>query len=84
MLDSVVLATKGCKKMLLCAPIGTTQLENCVQTGSGAHPASYPMGTGGEAAEAWSWLSSIICQGQEWRDGELIKHRENFTFSHYL
>jgi len=31
-----------------------------VQTGSGAHPASYPVGTGcffpgGKAAGAWSW-----------------------------
>jgi len=31
-----------------------------VQTGSGAHPVSYPIGTGdffpvGKAAEAWSW-----------------------------
>jgi len=32
----------------------------CVQNGSGAHSASYPMGTGGsftgsKAVEAWSW-----------------------------
>jgi hypothetical protein len=26
-----------------------------VQTGSGVHPTSYKMGTGGKAAEAWSW-----------------------------
>jgi hypothetical protein len=49
--------------------------ENCslhhrVQNGSGAHPASYPMGTrgsfpGGKAARAWSWpLTSIYCRGQ--------------------
>jgi hypothetical protein len=36
-----------------------------IQNGSGAHPASYPMGTrgsfpGGKAAAAWSWpLTSI-------------------------
>jgi hypothetical protein len=35
-------------------------LLHVVQTGSGAHPASYPMATGGffpggEAAGAWSW-----------------------------
>jgi hypothetical protein len=35
-------------------------LFHVVQTGSGAYPASYPMGTGGyfsgvNAAEAWSW-----------------------------
>jgi hypothetical protein len=37
-----------------------SSLLHRVQIGSGAHPASYPMGTwvairGGEAAEAWSW-----------------------------
>jgi hypothetical protein len=26
-----------------------------VQTGRGAHPASYTMGTGAKAAEAWRW-----------------------------
>jgi hypothetical protein len=42
-----------------------------VQNGSGAHPASYPMGTrgsfpGGKAAGAWSWpLASILCRGHE-------------------
>jgi hypothetical protein len=42
-----------------------------VQTGSGAHPTSYPIGTGfsfpgGKAAGAWSWpLTSIHCRGQE-------------------
>jgi hypothetical protein len=29
-------------------------------------PASYPVGTGGKTAEAWSWpLTSIYCRGQE-------------------
>jgi hypothetical protein len=43
-----------------------------VRTGSGAHPVSYPMGTGGsfpggKAAEAWSRpLTSIQCRAQEW------------------
>jgi len=38
---------------------------------SGAHPASYPVGTkgflpGGKAAGVWSWpLTSINCRGQE-------------------
>jgi hypothetical protein len=47
-------------------------LLHSFQTGSGAHPASYPMGTGscfsgGKAAGAWSWpLTSIKCRGQEW------------------
>jgi hypothetical protein len=42
-----------------------------VQNGSGAHPASYPMGTrgsfpGGKAAGAWSLpLTSIWCRGEE-------------------
>jgi hypothetical protein len=42
-----------------------------VQNGSGAHPASYPMGNrgsfpGGKATGAWSWpLTSIYCRGQE-------------------
>jgi hypothetical protein len=41
------------------------------QTGSGAHPASYPMSTGGsspggKADGAWSWpLTSNLCRGQE-------------------
>jgi hypothetical protein len=41
-----------------------------VQTGSGAHPAFYPMGTrgafpGDKAAGAWSWpFTSIKCWGQ--------------------
>jgi len=40
-------------------------LHHCAQTGSGAYPASYPMGNrgsfpGGKAAGAWSWpLTSI-------------------------
>jgi hypothetical protein len=39
-------------------------------TGSGAHPASYPLGSrgaflGGKAAGVWIWpLTSIYCQGQ--------------------
>jgi hypothetical protein len=44
-------------------PVGSRfSLLHVVQTGSGAHPASYPMGTrgsflGGKAAEAWSYNS---------------------------
>jgi hypothetical protein len=30
-------------------------LLQVAQTGSGVHPTSYPMGTGGKAAGAWSW-----------------------------
>jgi hypothetical protein len=41
-------------------------LIHSVQTGSGAHPAAYAMGTGGKAAKAWSWpLTSLYCRGQE-------------------
>jgi hypothetical protein len=42
------------------AGAGNFSLHHRVQTGSGAHPASYPMGTwgsflGGKATGAWSW-----------------------------
>jgi hypothetical protein len=41
-------------------------LLHVVQTGSGVHQTSYPMGTGGKAAGAWSWqLTSNYCRGQE-------------------
>jgi hypothetical protein len=49
---------------------GNFSLHHRVQNGSGAHPASYPMGIrcsfpGGKAAGAWSWpLTSIWCRGQ--------------------
>jgi hypothetical protein len=42
-----------------------------IQTSSGVHPSSYPMGTGGsfprgKATRAWSWpLTSNKCRGQE-------------------
>jgi hypothetical protein len=48
---------------------GNFSLHHRVQTGSGAHPASYPMGNrgsfpGSKAAGAWSWpLTSIYCRG---------------------
>jgi len=39
---------------------GNFTLQHHVQTGSGAHPAFYPVGSrglfpGGKAARAWSW-----------------------------
>jgi hypothetical protein len=41
-------------------------LLHIVQTGSGAHPASYPIGTRSKEAGAWIWpLTSNYCQGQE-------------------
>jgi hypothetical protein len=59
-------------------------------TGSGDHPTSYPMGTGGEAAEAWNWpLTSIQCRGQEYVElhfhsslrfhGRIINNREQYA-----
>jgi hypothetical protein len=51
---------------------GNFPVHHRVQTGSGAHPASYLVGTrgsfpGDKAAGAWSWpLTSIYCRGQEW------------------
>jgi len=45
--------------------------RHCTMTDSGAHPASYPMGTRGsfpgiKAPRTWSWLlTSILCRGQE-------------------
>jgi hypothetical protein len=47
------------------AGAGNFSLNHCVQTSSGAHPASYPMGIrdyfpGGKVAGAWSWpLTSV-------------------------
>jgi hypothetical protein len=46
-------------------------LFSSVQAKCGAHPASYPVGTGGsflkdKAIEAWSWpLTSIWCRGKK-------------------
>jgi len=42
------------------AGAGSLSLLHRVQTGSRAHPPSYPIGTGGKATRAWSWpLTSI-------------------------
>jgi len=49
----------------LPAAVWKFSFHHCVQNGSGAHTASYPMGTkssfsGSKAGEAWSWpLTSI-------------------------
>jgi len=44
-------------------PVSRHQQRGVVQTGSGTHPASYPMGDRGfpgcKAAEEWSWLLTI-------------------------
>jgi hypothetical protein len=53
------------------ARAGNFSLHHHVQTGSGNHPVSYPMGirgsfSRGKAAGTWSWpLTSICCQSQE-------------------
>jgi hypothetical protein len=49
----------------ILAGAGNFSLRHHVQTGSGAHPVSYPMGTGGsfpggKAAGAWSWPLTFI------------------------
>jgi hypothetical protein len=75
-------------------PVGS-RIFHVVQTGSGIHPTTYPMGTvgsfpGGKAAGVWSLpLTSNKCRGQENMDlyihspihlhGVLLKHRDNFT-----
>jgi hypothetical protein len=57
------------------SPAGAKEFSSslCVQTGSGAHPASCRMGTGSpfpggkSAAAAWRWpLNPIWCRGREW------------------
>jgi hypothetical protein len=54
---------------------GNFSLHHLVQTGSGAYPTSYPVGTrgsfpGGKAAGVWIWpLTSIYCRGKD--DGSI-------------
>jgi len=50
----------GWSGFLVPVGAGNFSLHEVVQTGSGTHPASYPMGTrgsfpGGKAAREWSW-----------------------------
>jgi hypothetical protein len=59
---------------------GNFSLHHRLQNGSGAHPASYPVGTrgsflGGKAAEAWSWPLSPSSAEVEWV--ELYHHSPN-------
>jgi hypothetical protein len=65
-------------------------LFHSVQTNSGAHPASYPVGLGGsfpgeKAAETWRWpLTSIYCRGQEWLSYTFTPwYRDNFTVLYF-
>jgi hypothetical protein len=47
-------------------PVGTRIFSSPRCPGFGAHPTSYPMGTGGKAAGAWSCpLTSSLCWRQE-------------------
>jgi len=64
--QSVWLATSWTIGVRLPVEAGNFSLLHRVQTGSGDHPASYPMGStggyfpGGKAAGTWSWpLTSI-------------------------
>jgi hypothetical protein len=84
----------------ITAGAGNFPLSHRVQNGSGAHPASYPMGTrgsfpGGKAAGSWSWHLHLLSRSRnEWSYTStsqyafmalcLVKHRDNFTFYLYL
>jgi hypothetical protein len=63
------------------AGAGNFCLYHRVQNGSGAHPASYPMGTrgsfsGGRASGAWSWPFTFIwCRGKTMRGAYLHSSR---------
>jgi hypothetical protein len=64
------------------AGAGNFFLHHRVQTGSGTHPASYPMGIsgsspGGKAAVAWRWPLPSSTEVKEWV--ELCLHSRNTT-----
>jgi hypothetical protein len=76
------------------AGAGNFSLHHSVQNGSGAHPASYPTGTGdpslGREADHSSPSSAEVRRAapplplyffMAWR---LVKHRDNFTFTYPL
>jgi hypothetical protein len=75
------------------AGAGNFSLHHCVQNGSGAHPASYPMSTGGKAAGVWSYHShpSSAEVKNTWNYTStpqyifmswcLVKHVDKFTFT---
>jgi hypothetical protein len=60
-----------------------------VQIGYGAHPVSYPLDTGAEAAGVWTWPLNLqmvpalhpLPHMSSRRSAHLVKHEENFTFS---
>jgi len=54
-----------CTLVRIPAGTGKFSLHSLVETGSGAHQASHPVGTrgsfpGGKSARAWSWLLTSI------------------------
>jgi hypothetical protein len=72
---------------------GSQHAHRRIQTGSGAHPTSYSVCTGGSfpgAKADWA-LTSLKCHGQEWGEfylnspirlhGVVLKDRDNFTFT---
>jgi hypothetical protein len=64
---------------------GTFSLYHGVQTASGAHPASYPMGTRSsfsedKAAEAWSWPHSPPSNAEVKEWVQLYLHFPQYTF----
>jgi hypothetical protein len=79
------------------AEAGNFSLRHRVQTASGAHPASYPVGTGGSQgvkrpareADHSSPSSAEVKNGRSYTStppirlhgGCLVKHRDNFTFT---
>jgi hypothetical protein len=87
---------KCLKGVLIPAGAGSFSVHHRVQTGSGALPVSYPMGTrcsfpGDKAARAWSWpLTSIRCRAQRMNGailhspvrlhGLVLRDRDNFLY----
>jgi hypothetical protein len=80
-------------RIRLPAGAGNFFLHHRVQNSSGAHSASYPMGTGGsfpggkadhsppssaEVKNEWSYISTPQYVFMAWC---LVKHRDNFTFT---
>jgi hypothetical protein len=79
------------------AGVRDCSLLHSVQTGSGAHPASYSVGTMGsfpdsEATGVWSWTPPYaelkngsvlppLPHTSSWHGAKLIKHRIAFTFT---
>jgi len=59
-----------------------------VQTGSGSHPASYPMGTGSKAGHSHASSAEVKIRGATaplpqyvFTTWYVVKHKDNFTFT---